>query len=183
MKTILSLKSSKAVSINSARHFHSSISISPGTRRIHADGRKHESKQRPRRHGQARRAHTEHPVRHVWPLRTLERSHRPLGGTARGYQELSAPFAILTTAGQTGARSYIHASALGVNAPSAALRAATFSVPDPDRCLVWQPGQVQVRPGGRTATRPAATALLQMCYVAGGGQLLSCVHSVRTMTV
>jgi hypothetical protein len=24
-----------------------------------------------------RRAHTEHPVRHVWPLRTLERSHRP----------------------------------------------------------------------------------------------------------
>jgi hypothetical protein len=36
---MLSLKSSKAVSINSARHFHSSISISPGTRRISADGR------------------------------------------------------------------------------------------------------------------------------------------------
>jgi hypothetical protein len=32
----------KAVSINSARHFHSSISISPGTRRIRADGRQHE---------------------------------------------------------------------------------------------------------------------------------------------
>jgi hypothetical protein len=77
MEIMLSLKSSKAVSINSARHFHSSISISPGTRRIRADGRQHESKQRLRRHGQARRAHTEHPVRHVWPLRTLERSHRP----------------------------------------------------------------------------------------------------------
>src|ERR1700744_3578416 len=79
MKTMLSLKSSKAVSINSARHFYSSISISPGTRRIRADGRQHESKQRLRRHGQARSAHAEHPVRHVWPLRTLERSHwRPL---------------------------------------------------------------------------------------------------------
>ena len=37
--TMLSLKSSKAVSINSARHFHSSISISPGTLRIRAYGR------------------------------------------------------------------------------------------------------------------------------------------------
>src|SRR3984893_16694200 len=70
MKTMLSLKSSKAVSINSARHFHSSISISPGTRRIRADGRQHESKQRLRRHGRASREHTEHPVLHVWPLRT-----------------------------------------------------------------------------------------------------------------
>jgi hypothetical protein len=75
------LKSSKALPINSARHFHSSISTSPGMRRIRADGRQHESKQRMRRPEQARRAHTEHPVRHGWPLHTLERSHRPSGGS------------------------------------------------------------------------------------------------------
>jgi hypothetical protein len=40
-----------------------------------------------------------------------------IGGSARGYQELSAPLAILAKAGQAGGWPYVYASsALGVNA-------------------------------------------------------------------